>query len=61
VEVEVMGRKMAKALEDADRRNFDYAVIIGEKELKEGAVVLRNLKSREQNTLKIEELKKRIK
>jgi histidyl-tRNA synthetase len=61
VEVEVMGRKMAKALEDANRRNFDYAVIIGEKELKEGAVVLRNLKSREQNTLKIEELKKRIK
>lgn len=61
VEVEVMGRKMAKALEDADRRNFDYAVIIGEKELKEGAVVLRNLKSREQNTLKIKELKKRIK
>jgi len=61
VEVEVMGRKMAKALEDADRRNFDYAVIIGEKELKEGAVVLRNLKSREQNTVKIEELEKRIK
>ena len=61
VEVEVMGRKMAKALEDADRRNSDYAVIIGEKELKEGAVVLRNLKSREQNTLKIEELEKRIK
>ena len=61
VEVEVMGRKMGKALEDADRRNFDYAVIIGEKELKEGAVVLRNLKNREQNTLKIEELEKRIK
>jgi len=61
VEVEVMGRKMAKALEDADRRNMDYAVIIGEKELKEGAVVLRNLRSREQNVLKIEELEKRIK
>ena len=61
VEVEVMGRKMAKALEDADRRNFDYAVIIGEKELREGAVVLRNLKSREQNTMKIDELEKRIK
>jgi histidyl-tRNA synthetase len=61
VEVEVMGRKMAKALEDADRRNLDYAVIIGEKELKEGAVVLRNLRSREQNVLKIEELEKRIK
>ncbi len=60
VEVEVMGRKMTKALEDADRRNVDYAVIIGERELKEGAVVLRNLRSREQNTLKIEELEKKI-
>jgi len=60
VEVEVMGRKMAKALEDADRRGFDCAVIVGEKELKEQSVVLRNLKSREQKTLKVEELEEAI-
>jgi len=55
VEVEVMGRKMAKALEDADRRKMDYAVIIGERELKEGAVVVRDLKKREQKTIKIKD------
>jgi histidyl-tRNA synthetase len=56
VEVEVMGRKISKALEDADRRKMDYAIIVGEKELKEGAVVLRNLGKREQKTVKIEKL-----
>lgn len=61
VEVEVMGRKVAKALEDADRRKMDYAVIVGERELKEGAVVVRNLKRREQKTVKIESLIEAIK
>jgi len=61
VEVEVMGRKMSKALEDADRRKIDYAIIVGEKELKNGAVVIRNLKKREQKTVKIENTIKTIK
>jgi histidyl-tRNA synthetase len=54
VEVEVMGRKVAKALEDADRRKMDYAVIVGGRELKEKAIVLRDLAKREQKTVKIE-------
>lgn len=58
VEMEVMGRKMAKALEDADRRNIDYAIIVGEQELKEGSVVIRNLKRREQKSVQIEKLVK---
>jgi histidyl-tRNA synthetase len=60
-EFEIMGRKMAKALEDADRRKIDYAVIVGEREIKEGAVVLRNLSKREQETIKIDELASKIK
>jgi len=56
VEVEVMGRKVAKALEDADRRKMDYAVIVGGRELKEGSVVIRNLKRREQRTVEIERI-----
>lgn len=60
VEFEVMGRKMAKALEDADRRKVDYAVIVGEKELKEDAVVLRDMAKREQITIKIGRLAERI-
>jgi len=61
VEIEVMGRKVAKALEDADRRELDYAIIVGERELKEGAVVIRNLKRREQKTVKIERIVETIK
>jgi len=56
VEVEVMRRKVTKALEDADRREMNYAIIIGERELKEGAVVLRDLKKREQYIVKIEKI-----
>ncbi|MCW4017849.1 MAG: histidine--tRNA ligase [Candidatus Bathyarchaeota archaeon] len=60
-EFEVMGRKMAKALEDADKRNVDYAVIVGERELKEGKVVLKNLKQRTQTEAEIALLAQKIK
>jgi histidyl-tRNA synthetase len=55
-EVEVMGRKIAKALEDADRRKIKYAIIVGEKELKEKAVVIRDLTRREQKIVKIRKI-----
>ena len=61
VEFEVMGRKMAKALEDADKRKIDYAVIVGERELKEGAVMLKDLYSRQQTTVSIKDLASKIK
>lgn len=61
VEFEVMGRRMTKALEDADRRKLDYAVIVGERELKKNAVVLRDLRKHEQKEVKIKELAKKIK
>lgn len=61
VEFEVMGRKMSKALEDADRRKIDYAVIVGKKELEQGKVVLKDLKRREQTTIRIEELPETLK
>ena len=60
VEFEVMGRKMAKALEDADRRKVDYAVIVGERELKDAAVVVRDLAKREQTTVEIAKLTEKI-
>jgi histidyl-tRNA synthetase len=60
VEFEVMGRKMAKALEDADRRKMDCAVIAGKRELEQGTVVLKDLKKREQTTVRIAELAKTI-
>jgi histidyl-tRNA synthetase len=60
VEVEVMGRKVAKALEDANRRGTPYVVIVGERELSEGAVTLRNMEKKKQSKVKIEELAKAI-
>ena len=61
VEFEVMGRKMAKALEDADKRQMDYAIIVGKRELAEGAVVVRDLARRTQNTVEISKLPEKFK
>jgi histidyl-tRNA synthetase len=59
-EFEVMGRKMAKALEDADKRKVDFAVIAGERELKEGKVVLKDLANRTQTEIEIRVLAKKL-
>jgi len=59
-EVEVMGRKVSRALSDADRRGITHAVILGPGEVKEGKVVLRDMKKREQRVVKIESLPKEI-
>jgi len=61
VEFEVMGRTMAKALEDADKRKADFAVIVGERELKEGAVMLKDLVNRQKSTVPIDKLAEKIK
>jgi len=61
VEFEVMGRKMSKALEDADKRGADYAIIVGEREFKEGAVMLKDLANRQQSVVAIEQLAEKIK
>ncbi len=61
VEFEVMGRKIAKALEDADKRKVDFAVIVGERELKEDAVVLKDLANRQQSIISIDKLIEKIK
>ena len=61
VEFEVMGRKMAKSLEDADKRRVDFAVIVGERELKEDSVVLKDLANRTQSIIPIDKLAEKIK
>ncbi len=55
VETEVLGRRMVKALEDADRRKMHYAVLVGEREMKEKTVVIRDLRRRDQKTVTIDE------
>lgn len=60
VEFEVMGRKVGKALQYANKINIDYVVLVGESELKTGSVVLRDLAKHEQTTIEIENLAKKI-
>jgi histidyl-tRNA synthetase len=54
--MEVMGRKVARALQDANRREATYAIIIGPKELKEGKVVLRDMKHHQQSLIPIKDV-----
>ena len=61
VEFEIMGRKMGKALEDADKRKMDFAVIIGERELKDSSVMLKDLANRQQSVVPIVKLIEKIK
>ena len=60
VEVEVMGRKLTKALQDADRKGATHAVIVAPKELEEGKVVFRNMQLRIQKAVEIEKLPNEI-
>lgn len=61
VEFEVMGRKVGKALQYASKNNMDFAVLVGDLELKTNSVVLKNLAKHEQITIKIDNLAKKIK
>jgi histidyl-tRNA synthetase len=55
-ELEVMGRKMVKALEVADKKNTAFAVIVGDNELKENSTIVRDLAKREQQIVSIEKI-----
>ena len=61
VEFETMGRKMGKALEDADKRKMSYAVIVGERELQEDKVTVKDLAKREQAEVQLSKLAEKIK
>ena len=54
VELEIMGRTVARALKHAARRNITYALILGPKELKAGKLILRDMRSREQRLIPVE-------
>ena len=55
-DVDIMGRKMAKALKYADSVRARCAVIVGRKELDRGCVVLRDMKTGEQSEVPLPEL-----
>ncbi len=58
VDMDLLGRKLGKQLSYADSIGAKYAVIIGENELKEGKIKVRNLDSGEEKKYTVDELVK---
>lgn len=59
-DIDIMGRKMAKALKFASSARARYAVIVGSKELEDDSVTLRDMSTGEQVLVKIDEIADRI-
>ncbi len=59
-DIDIMGRKMAKAMKYASSIGARYAVIVGSKELEDNCVTLRDMESGEQKIVKIDSLSKSI-
>ncbi len=55
-DMDIMGRKMAKALKHASSARAKFAVIVGKAELEADSVTLRDMKSGDQDTVSISEL-----
>lgn len=55
-DIDIMGRKMAKAMKYASSVNAKYAIIVGAKELEDESVTFRDMSSGEQKVVKIQDL-----
>ncbi|KON30857.1 hypothetical protein AC482_02580 [miscellaneous Crenarchaeota group-15 archaeon DG-45] len=55
-DIDLMCRSLARQLDHANRKGFRWAVIVGERELREGRVAVRNMETAEQRTVRLEEL-----
>lgn len=60
VQVDFENKKIAKKFKYADKLNVKYVVVIGEDEIKNNVVTLKNMNSGEQNTVSLEECLKII-
>jgi histidyl-tRNA synthetase len=57
-EMDLMNRGIGKNIQYADKKGIAFVAIIGEDELKEKSITVKNLKSGKQKKIKISELKK---
>ncbi|MFA4719997.1 histidine--tRNA ligase [Pyrococcus kukulkanii] len=60
-EVELMGRKLRKALDYANRIKAKTTIIVGRKDLERGVVTIRDMESGEQREVKVEEVVEEVK
>lgn len=59
-ELGARGKSLGKQLEDASSRGFAWVVIIGRRELESGELLLRNMRSREEERVRIDGLLARL-
>ncbi|AAL80388.1 histidine--tRNA ligase [Pyrococcus furiosus DSM 3638] len=55
-EIELMGRKLKKAMDYANKVGVKKTIIVGEKDLERGVVTVRDMESGEQNEVKIDDI-----
>jgi len=60
VTMEIMGRRVSAAIQDASRRKMEYALILGPSELEKGKISLRDMKRREQKLVDFEKVHKTL-
>ncbi len=53
--------KIKKQLDYANKKNFDFVILIGEEEVKNDSFILKNMSSGEQKSYKIDTLEDQIK
>ncbi|CAN5356073.1 histidine--tRNA ligase [soil metagenome] len=58
--MDYMGRSMKAQMKDANRENSQYAIIVGENELKEGKFTIRNMKESDESLLSFENILKKL-
>jgi len=60
-DIDLMRRKLDKSLEYADKRGIPFVIIVGPKDLKEGYVVLRDMKTRLQEKVEVSRVVEAVK
>lgn len=61
VDIEYENKSLKAQMKKADKSNSDYVLIIGEDELKDNNVILKNLKSKEQEKCNLNDIVERLK
>jgi histidyl-tRNA synthetase len=59
-EMGARGKSLGKQLEDASSRGFAWVVIVGKREMESGELVLRNMRSREEERVPVDGLLARL-
>jgi len=60
-DIDLMRRKLDKSLEYADKRGIPFVIIVGPKDLKEGYLVLRDMKTRLQEKVEVSRIVEAVK